>query len=225
MILYLYIYWCYGYSCIDIVFTCQLIVFLFLKVYVISHLLINRYYLYSYINKTKQNNIYIFFNLGTRVDLGSTANHIPNTKTAKEMVELLDFNLLTKEEVDDMKIIAKKINASGEYCAARTPCLRNFLFLFTFVSNFFFIIFTLALYLMFVLSNNQIDIAKSTKYLLIYLHILLWFVIIFETILFLPSFIFLFINLFIYLFIYIFIFIYLYMYIYIYIYIFFYLFY
>jgi hypothetical protein len=31
------------------------------------------------------------------------------------MVELLDFNLLTKEEVDDMKIIAKKINASGTY--------------------------------------------------------------------------------------------------------------
>lgn len=47
------------------------------------------------------------------MDLGSTIKHIPNTKTAKEMVELLDLNLLTKEEVDDMKIIAKKINASG----------------------------------------------------------------------------------------------------------------
>ena len=50
------------------------------------------------------------------MDLGAVAHHIPNTKTAKEMVELLDFNLLTKEEIDDMKIIAKKINASGKYC-------------------------------------------------------------------------------------------------------------
>lgn len=55
----------------------------------------------------------LLFLIGTRVDLEKSDHHIPNMKTVKEMMELLDFSKLSQEELDDMKAIAKKIKASG----------------------------------------------------------------------------------------------------------------
>lgn len=55
--------------------------------------------------------------IGTRVELEASDHdhHIPSMKTAKEMIELLDFSKLSQEEFDDMKAIAKKIKSSGMY--------------------------------------------------------------------------------------------------------------
>ena len=58
--------------------------------------------------------LFILF-IGTRVELEASDHdhHIPSMKTAKEMIELLDFSKLSQEEFDDMKAIAKKIKSSG----------------------------------------------------------------------------------------------------------------
>mmetsp|Transcript_29579 Transcript_29579/g.28310 ORF Transcript_29579/g.28310 Transcript_29579/m.28310 type:complete len:340 (-) Transcript_29579:47-1066(-) len=57
---------------------------------------------------------YRFYFTGTRTIPGSTDFHVPKPENAKDLVNLLDFDLLSPEEIADMKLIAVKIRASGQ---------------------------------------------------------------------------------------------------------------
>ena len=59
--------------------------------------------------------IMLFFS-GTRIIslLGDNCHHVPTPDSAKDLVDMLDFKLLSREEIDDMKVIAKKVKDSGK---------------------------------------------------------------------------------------------------------------
>ena len=46
--------------------------------------------------------------------LGDNCDHVPIPESDKQLVDMLDLKLLSKEEIDDMKVIAKKVKASGK---------------------------------------------------------------------------------------------------------------
>ena len=68
---------------------------------------------------------------GTRICLGDFCRHVPNPESAKGLLNMLDLKLLSLEEIDDMKVIAKKIQASGPlFFYFFIPFLITFLFRF-----------------------------------------------------------------------------------------------